>query len=247
LSEKDTLFLEGLPHHDFVFDEQVASVFPDMISRSVPGYSTIIAMIGTLAAEYATNDSVCYDLGCSLGAATLSMRHQIRADNCSIVAVDNSQAMVDGCRKAISHDSGNIPVEVFCEDVLDCEIHNASIVVMNFTLQFVQPAARNALIQKIYEGLRPGGLLILSEKIRFADSDLDELFIDMYHRFKEQQGYSKLEISRKRTALENVLVPETLPEHKDRILAAGFRSYDIWFQCFNFASMVAVKDSNANV
>ena len=246
MSDKDTLYLEGLPHDDFVFDDQVASVFPDMISRSVPGYSTIIAMIGTLAAEYATNGSVCYDLGCSLGAATLSMRHQIRADNCSIVAVDNSLAMVEGCREAISRDSGSIPVEVLCEDVQDCEINNASIVVMNFTLQFIRPSERNVLIQRIYDGLRPGGLLILSEKIRFADSDLDALFIDMHHRFKEQQGYSKLEISRKRTALENVLVPETLSEHKERILGAGFSSYDIWFQCFNFASMVAVKESNEN-
>jgi len=97
------------------------------------------------------------------------------------------------------------------------------------------------LIKKIHDGLLPGGLLILSEKIRFEDEELNELFIEMHHRFKEQQGYSRLEISRKRAALEKVLIPETLSAHKDRLHEAGFLSYDLWFQCFNFASMVAVK------
>ena len=241
MSAKDTLYLEGLPHADFVFDEKVVSVFPDMISRSVPGYSTIIAMIGTLASEYVKPGSVCYDLGCSLGAASLSMRHQINTGQSRIIAVDNSRAMTEGCREAVVRDGEGIEVDVRCQDVMDCEINNASMVVMNFTLQFVDPLLRNALISRIHDGLLPGGLLVLSEKIRFADSSLDTLFIDMHHRFKEEQGYSKMEISRKRSALENVLVPETILEHKQRLQDAGFHSQDIWFQCFNFVSMVAVK------
>lgn len=238
---KDTLYASGLPHADFVFDEKVVAVFPDMINRSVPGYATIIAMIGTLAAEYAQPDTRCYDLGCSLGAASLSMRHSITASGCEILGIDNSAAMVKGCRAAVAADSGTIPVTIDCGDILESPISNASIVVMNFTLQFVAPAARDGLLKKIHAGMRPGGLLILSEKIRFDDPALNELFIEMHHRFKEQQGYSRLEISRKRAALEKVLVPETLAEHRRRLQEAGFRSYDIWFQCFNFASMVAVK------
>ncbi len=241
MSARDTLFASGLPIEDFVFDEKVVAVFPDMINRSVPGYSTIIAMIGTLSAEYAQPDSVCYDLGCSLGAASLSMRHNIQAEGCSIVAVDNSIAMVEGCQEALVRDSAIIPVEVRCEDILDTQISQASIVVMNFTLQFVEPGVRDALVKKVYQGLLPGGMLILSEKIRFEDPALNELFIDMYHRFKEQQGYSKLEISRKRAALEKVLIPETKAEHVSRLVGAGFQTHEIWFQCFNFASMVAVK------
>jgi len=241
LSDRDTLFASGLPNEYFVFDEKVAAVFPDMINRSVPGYATIIAMIGTLSAQYARADSVCYDLGCSLGAASLSMRHNIRAEGCSIVAVDNSSAMVEGCRQAIERDSAQLPVDVRCEDILDTALSNASMVVMNFTLQFVKPEARDALLFRIYEGLLPGGMLILSEKILFEDSDLNDLFIKMYHRFKEQQGYSKLEISRKRAALEKVLIPETIADHERRLKNAGFETFDVWFQCFNFASIVAVK------
>ena len=241
MSDRDTLFASGLPNEYFVFDEKVAAVFPDMINRSVPGYATIIAMIGTLSAQYARADSVCYDLGCSLGAASLSMRHNIRAEGCSIVAVDNSSAMVEGCRQAIERDSAQLPVDVRCEDILDTALSNASMVVMNFTLQFVKPEARDALLFRIYEGLLPGGMLILSEKILFEDSDLNDLFIKMYHRFKEQQGYSKLEISRKRAALEKVLIPEAIADHERRLKNAGFETFDVWFQCFNFASIVAVK------
>jgi tRNA (cmo5U34)-methyltransferase len=241
LSDRDTLFASGLPNEHFVFDEKVAAVFPDMINRSVPGYATIIAMIGTLSAEYAQPASICYDLGCSLGAASLSMRHNIRAENCAIVAVDNSAAMVEGCRQAIERDSAVLPVAVRFEDILDTPVNNASMVVMNFTLQFVKPEARDELLTRIYEGLLPGGMLILSEKILFEDSALNDLFIEMYHRFKEQQGYSKLEISRKRAALEKVLIPETIAALENRLQKAGFETFDVWFQCFNFASIVAVK------
>ncbi len=241
MAARDTLYASGIPHTDFVFDEKVVAVFPDMINRSVPGYTTIIAMIGTLAAEYAQPDSRCYDLGCSLGAASLSMRRSITATGCEIIGIDNSPAMVAGCQEVFAAEDGQVPVTVQCEDILNSTIENASIVVMNFTLQFVQPEQRDALMQKIYTGLLPGGLLILSEKIRFEDAVLNDLFIEMHHRFKEQQGYSRLEISRKRAALEKVLIPETIGEHERRIQAAGFKSFDVWFQCFNFASMVAVK------
>ena len=241
MAARDTLYASGIPHTDFVFDEKVVAVFPDMINRSVPGYTTIIAMIGTLAAEYAQPDSRCYDLGCSLGAASLSMRRSITATGCEIIGIDNSPAMVAGCQEVFAAEDGQVPVTVQCEDILNSTIENASIVVMNFTLQFVQPEQRDALMQKIYTGLLPGGLLILSEKIRFEDAVLNDLFIEMHHRFKEQQGYSRLEISRKRAALEKVLIPETIGDHERRIQAAGFKSFDVWFQCFNFASMVAVK------
>ena len=241
MAARDTLYASGIPHTDFVFDEKVVAVFPDMINRSVPGYTTIIAMIGTLAAEYAQPDSRCYDLGCSLGAASLSMRRSITATGCEIIGIDNSPAMVAGCQEVFAAEDGQVPVTVQCEDILNSTIENASIVVMNFTLQFVQPEQRDALMQKIYTGLLPGGLLILSEKIRFEDAVLNDLFIEMHHRFKEQQGYSRLEISRKRAALEKVLIPETIGEHERRIQATGFKSFDVWFQCFNFASMVAVK------
>lgn len=235
----------------FAFDDQVASVFEDMINRSVPGYSTIISMIGVLAERYCGAGSTIYDLGASLGGASFAVAQQLPHDDYRIIAIDNSEAMTSRLSAKLaalgktgsggSGDKETNRIECRHEDLRDSKIEDASMVILNFTLQFIEPSARETLMGKIYDGMRPGGLLVISEKIQFPDPALNELFIDLYHRFKETQGYSKLEISQKRAALENVLIPETLTAHRERLNGAGFHSVDTWFQCFNFASMVAFK------
>lgn len=225
----------------FRFDEDVARVFPDMIKRSVPGYTTIIAMTGLLTGKFSQPGARCYDLGCSLGASTLSMRQAIKYDDSSIIAVDNSEAMIERCHNLIETDCHHTPVQLLCADIQNVRIENACVVVLNFTLQFIAPAQRGALIERIWNGLNPGGIMILSEKVSFADDELNQLNIELYHQFKRDNGYSDLEIAQKRDALENVLIPETLDEHRERIAAAGFSSCDVWFQCFNFASLIALK------
>jgi tRNA (cmo5U34)-methyltransferase len=227
---------------DFDFDEKVAEVFPDMIQRSVPGYATMISTIGVLAAKYAQSNSRCYDLGCSLGAVSLAMRHRITQPGCSIIAVDNSVAMVErGLELLASDRSSKVPVEMVCADIQNVEIVDASVVVLNFTLQFIPPDERLALITRIYQGLKPGGVLILSEKMAFDDQTKQDFHAEAHHAFKRANGYSDLEISQKRTALERVMIPESLNCHKQRLQQAGFPMSEVWFQCFNFASMAAIK------
>ncbi|MFD1216505.1 carboxy-S-adenosyl-L-methionine synthase CmoA [Microbulbifer celer] len=242
MSEKDNIFAKPLGEvAGFSFDQKVVEVFPDMIQRSVPGYTTIVAMIGTLAERFAQSGSRCYDLGCSLGAATLAMRHRIPAAECEIFAVDNSEAMIQQARTILAADSGQVPVQLICDDLQNVPITNASVAVLNFTLQFIPTSERREILQKIYDGLRPGGVLILSEKVAFSDGDHQELMIDLHHAFKAANGYSALEIAQKRSALENVLIPETLHDHRERLKSVGFNSVDVWFQCFNFASLIAIK------
>jgi len=226
---------------DFSFDAQVADVFTDMIERSVPGYRAILTMIETLTEHYGQSGSTLYDLGCSLGGATLSMRRGITAENCRIVAVDSSESMIERCQKTMERDHNPTSVHTICSDIRDVEIKDASVVVLNFTLQFIPPVDRFQLLEKISAGMRPGGVLILSEKVVFEDDHLDALLFDIHHDFKRAHGYTDLEISQKRSALENVLIPETIPTHRDRLLKAGFTSVDVWFQCFNFMSMLAIK------
>jgi len=225
----------------FAFDDKVARVFPDMIRRSVPGYATIVAMTGLLAGKYASPKSNLYDLGCSLGASSLAMRQHIRHADCQIVGVDNSAAMLEHCRTLMDTDTHDTPVTLQCARLEEISIENASVVVLNFTLQFVPIEARNMVMRRIWQGLRPGGIMVLSEKVTFEDPHLDALNIELHHQFKRDNGYSELEVAQKRTALENVLLPETLDAHKARIFAAGFSSCDVWFQCFNFASLIALK------
>lgn len=242
MPNRDTLFSAPIAKlGDWTFDEHVAEVFPDMIQRSVPGYSNIISMIGMLAERFVQPNSQVYDLGCSLGAATLSMRRNITALGCRIIAVDNSPAMVERCRRHIESFRADIPVEVIESDILDITLENASMVVLNFTLQFLAPDDRQRLLNQVYQGLRPGGALVLSEKLSFEDADVGELLFNMHHDFKRANGYSELEISQKRSMLENVMLTDSVETHKARLRMAGFEHAETWFQCFNFGSLIALK------
>jgi len=245
--QKDHIYAEPLGQiADFRFDATVAEVFPDMIQRSVPGYQTIIQTIGKLTARYQQPQSNYYDLGSSLGAASLAMRRALQDPSSNVIAIDNSAAMVERCTLHLQAFRSDIPLQVVLADIRDVPIENAAVVVSNFTLQFLPKADRTALVERIYQGLKPGGIFILSEKILAEDPLSNDLLIDLHHDFKRANGYSELEISQKRTALENVMRPDTVAEHQQRFQAAGFSHSSLWFQCFNFCSMVAFKSPTAS-
>lgn len=244
MSERDSLFAGASAEgQDFEFDERVARVFPDMINRSVPGYALIVPLMALLARRYAQDGSRLYDLGCSLGAVALAMGEAVRAPNARIIAVDNSPAMIAELERllATGAGAGRTPIEPRCEDVLTTEIAQASVVAMNFTLQFVAPAQRLTMVRRIHDGLLSGGVLLLSEKVCFDAAEEEALQTAWHHDFKRAQGYSDLEIARKRDALENVLQTETMARHRQRLLQAGFHRVYQWFQGFNFVSLIALK------
>ena len=226
---------------DFAFDAQVVEVFPDMITRSVPGYNTIIDTIGRLSQRFVQKNTSVYDLGCSLGAATLAMRKGIKSKQCKIISVDNSSAMVERCKMHINAFKGETPVEVIEANIQAVQIKNASMVVLNFTLQFIDKAERQTLLNNIASGINPGGILVISEKISHGDSVIDEHLIDLHHDFKRTNGYSELEVAQKRTALENVMRTDSVEQHITRLTNAGFSHVSPWFQCFNFISFIAIK------
>lgn len=242
---EDTLYEVDNGSEPFRFDDRVARVFPDMLQRSIPGYAASIEAIGSLAARYVTADSRCYDLGCSLGAATLAMRQGIRFSGCRITAVDNSPAMIERCKQVIASDDAanpdRPPVDIVCADIRDIAVVDASMVVMNYTLQFLDIPARDDMIGQICAGLQPGGIFLLSEKVVDEDPHMEELLVDLHHEHKRRNAYSELEISRKRAALENVLVPETVAAHRERLAQAGFAHTAVWLRYFNFVSIVAIR------
>ena len=240
--ELDKLFAKSrATTSGFRFDEQVVKVFPDMIARSVPGYELVVPMIGLLARRYAQDDSRIYDLGCSLGAASLAMSMALRSSGVDIVAVDNSEAMVNRCRKNVDDSGVPVPIDVRLQNMLDTRIENASVVVLNFTLQFLDRKQRQMLIDRIAAGLREGGVLLISEKICFEDQQEQADQTEWHHDFKRTQGYSELEIAQKRNALENVLRPDTEQAHFERFKLAGLSRPRCWFQCFSFVSYIAFK------
>jgi tRNA (cmo5U34)-methyltransferase len=244
MGDRDSLY-QSLVNEapDFVFDERVVRVFPDMVNRSIPGYGVIVPMAGLLARRYAQEGSTLYDLGCSLGAVALAMSGAVRAAKTRIVAVDNSPAMIARLRELLATEPGGelTPIDAVCADVMDTPIQNGSVAALNFTLQFVEPSCRLPLLTRVAAGLLPGGVLLLSEKMRFDSTDEQALQTEWHHDFKRAQGYSELEIAHKRDALENVMKPDTLEQHRKRLLEAGFSKVHQWFQAFNFASLIAFR------
>ena len=225
----------------FEFNAAVADVFPDMLRRSIPGYDATIDAIGRLAARYVQAGTNCYDLGCSLGAASLAMRRNIAAKDCEIIAVDNAPAMAARCRTLLAGDHDALTCTVLEDDLRNVDIANAAMVVMNYTLQFLPVSERLGMISRIYSGLNDGGIFVLSEKVSNDDPEVEALLVELHHDFKRANAYSDLELSRKRSALENVRIPETTAAHLQRLRDAGFRHSGVWLRHFNFVSIVAIR------
>jgi len=242
VQKHDTLYANPLKKvADFTFDESVVDVFPDMIQRSVPGYETIVHTIGELARTRVQPHSRVYDLGCSLGAASLSVARATQEVECEIIGIDNSEAMVERCRRMVQAFNLPNPIKIIQQQAQDTDISNASMVVMNFTLQFIPQEDRKSLLQHIYNGLNNKGILVLSEKIKHPTVAGNELLVDLHHQFKRSNGYSELEVSQKRAAIENVMLTDTFNEHEQRLKEVGFNDVVMWFKCYNFTSLVAIK------
>ena len=224
----------------FRFDQSVADVFQDMIERSVPGYGLVLQLIGVLAEKYGQQTTRAYDLGCSLGASTLQLRRHLPG-SCHVIGVDNSEAMVSRCKANLHRDHSAATYEILLEDLRETNIQNASIVILNFTLQFVPDEQRKNILTHICEGLNSGGILLLAEKVKFEDPAEQALMTTLHHDFKKQHGYSHLEISQKRAALENVLIPNTEKQHRQRMRDAGFSVVEQCMRCLNFSTFLGIK------
>jgi tRNA (cmo5U34)-methyltransferase len=238
ITAKDKVFSRPLTSvKAFEFDEQVTRVFDDMIGRSVPGYELLVRLIALYADIFVTAESNIYDLGCSTGVVSRVIAQQVEGRNCAIFAVDNSPSMISKCRETHSDQT----IDWICDDLESLAIENASMVVLNLTLQFINPEQRVALLKKIQQGLRPGGVLVLSEKVEYDDAETQVNMTELYQAFKKLQGYSDLEIAQKRTALEKVLIPDKKSLHLARLKECGFSEVIESFHCFNFVSFLAIK------
>ncbi len=245
-SYRDAIFTTPLDRvARFSFDERVVACFPDMIRRSVPGYGQILGMLGLIAARHLRHGARVYDLGCSLGGAGLALAGQLSPEAFRYVGVDLSPAMVARARETLAAECPDNAMQVIEGDIRTLPYEPAGMIVLNFTLQFLAPEDRDALMERLFETLEPGGVLVLSEKVVADDEQENAWRVERYHDFKRANGYSEMEISQKRTALENVLVPDTLAAHHARLSRAGFSRSHTWFQFLNFASLIAFKDAPA--
>ena len=238
---KDRLYQADTVPEDFAFNERVVEVFDDMLDRSIPFYKHVIKETARLlSAHLGPGDTVC-DLGCATGAALLGFVRELSDHNLFFIGIDNSPAMLAKARVKAEFYARDNEIVFEQADINEFDRPGTGAFVLNYTLQFIRPVQRARLIKRLYDNLRPGGLLILSEKTILEDKRLNRIFIDIYHDFKREQGYSDLEIARKREALENILVPFSVEENKEMLVQAGFAPVTTFFQWFNFSSLIAVK------
>jgi len=235
---KDRVFTKELDKK-FEFDESVASVFDDMLSRSVPFYEQVQKLIIDLINLNANDGDKLIDLGCSTAKFLLELNSKVKA-NLELIGIDNSQPMLEQAKKkCIAYGIENITLNF--ADIKEYPLKNLDFIVANYTLQFIRPINRPKVVKKIYNGLNSGGLFIFSEKVVFEDKKLDKQIIELYYNYKKQQGYSEYEIAKKREALENVLIPFTIKENITMCKEAGFSDVHTLFQWGNFVTFVAIK------
>lgn len=243
--KKDYLFNESNSPEVFEFNDRVASVFDDMVSRSVPLYMHLQAATSQLTKRYLKNGEVILDIGCSTATTLIQISKDLDID-AKLIGIDSSKAMLDKAKdKLIEH---KLDKKI---NLLHCDVEKIirepdliprpKIIIMNYTLQFIQPAGRQNIVKGLFDLLQPGGILILSEKISHESDEINQTMIDIYHNFKKINGYSELEISKKRDAMENVLIPFTAKQNIELFNNAGFNEIAPIFQWYSFVTFLGIK------
>lgn len=222
----------------FEFDENIAVVFDDMLERSIPFYKEVVTLICDVINSHVEKDSTVIDLGCSTANTLLAL--QIKSNkNFRAIGYDNSKAMLEQAKRKVN--AYGVDIELKFADILEVSLPSNNVTIANYTLQFIRPIERENFIKKIYNSLSLDGIFIFSEKIIYEDKKLDKNMIDIYYNFKKKQGYSEFEISQKREALENVLIPYSEEENKRLIMKSGFKTIETIFKWGNFVTFLAIK------
>ena len=241
--EKDQFFAEDMKVSDFKFDQKVASVFDDMVSRSVPLYHETQNTALQLGKNFVLPESNVYDIGASTGTLLMNFAEMVGDESVRYVGIDNAQPMVDRAKGKYAASGSEYDIDFVCGNIEDdLGMKDASVIFMTYTLQFIRPLQRQHVVEKLYSTLKTGGALILVEKVLGNNSLFNRMYIDLYYKYKASAGYSDKEIKQKREALENVLIPYRIDENTELLERSGFKSVDIFFKWFNWAGIVAVKD-----
>lgn len=235
--EKDKIFMQEI-EKKFEFDEKVATVFDDMLHRSIPFYDQNLELICRYIAAVASDGDRLLDIGCSTGNLLLNVNTYAK-QKLTLEGIDSATSMINKAKEKAS--AYEVAMELAVADAFEYDFGSKNIIVCNYLLQFIRPLNRHKLVQKIYESLDNDGFFICSEKVVFEDKRYDKKIIDIYYEYKQNQGYSKTEIVQKREALENVLIPYTIEENTKMFKDAGFESVQTLFQWANFVTFVAQK------
>jgi len=233
---KDKVFAKPI-QKQFEFDEEVASVFDDMLNRSVPFYQENLKLQIEILKEFLKENDLVIDLGSSTGTFLIELA---KKKPLKLIGIDNSEAMINRAKQKAK--AFGVKIDFLQEDFLDFSFPKSNSIVANYTIQFVRPLKREKLIKKIYSSLKRNGIFLMSEKLITENKKLNKIMIDIYYNYKKEKGYSEFEIAQKREALENVLIPYSMQENIEMLKNTGFKNIEVIFRWNNFATFIAFKN-----
>ena len=233
--KKDEIQAEG----KWMFDENVAEVFSDMLSRSIPDYETMRDLTFRMARKFIRPFSNVLDIGCSTGLSSQSLIECEEAKKVDFTLVDVSAPMLARCRERYKD---NVRVDVCEWDIKDgCPVQRCSVVLSCLTLQFVPIEYRQSIVSSIYDSLQKGGAFLLVEKVLGSSNVIDNAMVEEYYNVKKENAYTEEQILSKRKSLAGQLVPLTLEWNVSLLRDAGFTWVDTYWRYLNFCGILAVK------
>ncbi len=239
-SQNDNIFAGKHYPKPFAFNHEVAEVFDDMVQRSIPLYRDVTTFTADWVLHFYQPGTAIIDIGCSTGTTIHQIAHRLTEPS-QFLGIDSSEAMIHRANEKLSDLPSQHRLHLVCNDVMAVPLPKASAVIINYTLQFLPVAQRKILMQRIFDALEPGGIVMISEKVRHHSPAFQELGTRIYESFKENQGYSRTEIEKKKEALENVLIPFTETEHRQLLEQSGFSSVESVMKWNTFMTFVAQK------
>ena len=234
---KDKIFDKPI-EKQFEFDEEVASVFDDMLDRSVPFYKENLNLQIEILKNFLLDNDKVVDLGSSTGTFLIELAKKCNK-KLNLIGIDSSKAMIENAKKKAK--AFGVDILFLEKDFLTYDFSDSNAIIANYTVQFIRPLRREKLIKKIYDSLNENGLFLMSEKLITEHKKLNKIMIDIYYEYKKNKGYSEYEIAQKREALENVLIPYTMQENIEMLKNAGFNNTEVIFRWNNFATFIAFK------
>lgn len=222
----------------WAFDAEVTRVFDAMLENSIPGYRDMRRCVTEVARKFVEPRGRVVDIGASRGDAIAPLiEHEPLA---SYVAVEVSEPM----RRVLHERFAGYPVSILDHDLRidhSAFAERTDAVLSVLTLMFIPVEHRYRLLGSIYGSLKPGGALVLVEKVMSDDAATDRLLTELYYEFKAENGYTQEAITRKRLSLEGVLVPMTCDWNRRMLATTGFAHVECFWRSLNFCGLVAVK------
>lgn len=223
------------------FSGETTKSFDEHVTKSVPLYLEGHDLVCDISDFFAKPDSVIYEVGCSTGTLTLKLaQHNKLKPEARFIGIDVEADMIAVAEQK-REENPELNVDFITADALTVEMEPADLILCYYTVQFINPSARQTLIDKLYQTLNWGGALLLFEKVRGADARFQDILTALYTDYKLRMGYSAEDIVSKSRSLKGVLEPFSTQGNIDMLKRAGFDDINTILKYLCFEGFIAIK------